>query len=237
MARIIGRNGANINTVREATGATIEIEKLVRKDDDRMVNVRGTSEAVQNAVNIIQLLISDAEILINDAVRTVLRGNSSVASSVSSEGTSKSAVDSIPYTPVTIPSGVSNATSKRQSSPAPQQLNHQQPIHYAQSQKYSKHHHGHNQHSKEQSGGGNVWQQRMAARQEVEKPPPLMQQQPHLAQPAQRTLHQQSVVHQPQPTVNQQPQPIPVVEAVRQIPAPLMHVAAQVPEVVKSSEN
>lgn len=50
IARVIGRGGANINAIREATGASIEVEKqsAVRRDQhDRQICIRGTQETVR----------------------------------------------------------------------------------------------------------------------------------------------------------------------------------------------
>lgn len=159
-SRVIGKGGSNVNAVREATGAIIEINKIQEsnKQAERTVLAKGTPEMVRYAMNIINYMIYDADVLVTDAIRTVLRGNLSVASSFSSEGTSKSAVDST-YAPSSIPKSLSSASIARQSaSPIPQQS----------SQRSAKSHH----HQKD-SGGGNVWHQRMAAREE--KVEPLME--------------------------------------------------------------
>ncbi|EYC19318.1 hypothetical protein Y032_0024g1015 [Ancylostoma ceylanicum] len=90
IARVIGRGGANINAIREATGASIEVEKqsAVRRDQhDRQICIRGTQETVRNATLMINGLITDNEISVNDVIRQVLRGNAS--STTSSDGGSR----------------------------------------------------------------------------------------------------------------------------------------------------
>lgn len=49
IARVIGRGGANINAIREATGASIEVEKqtLKREQLERQIFIRGTHETVR----------------------------------------------------------------------------------------------------------------------------------------------------------------------------------------------
>lgn len=80
IARVIGRGGANINAIREATGASIEVEKqsAVRRDQhDRQICIRGTQDTVRNATLMINGLITDHEISVTDVIRQVLRGNAS----------------------------------------------------------------------------------------------------------------------------------------------------------------
>ncbi|KJH41868.1 KH domain protein [Dictyocaulus viviparus] len=82
IARVIGRGGANINAIREATGASIEVEKqsAVRRDQhDRQICIRGTQETVRNATQMINGLIADNESSVTDIIRQVLRGNTTSA--------------------------------------------------------------------------------------------------------------------------------------------------------------
>ncbi|UMM30233.1 hypothetical protein L5515_012202 [Caenorhabditis briggsae] len=174
VSRVIGKSGSNINAVREATLAQIEIDKLCgSKEDDRHITVRGSADVVSMAVNIIHLLIYDKDVLIHDAIRTATHGNVSVASSLSSEGTSKSAVDSTH----SIPHSLSSASIARQSSPVPVP---------SQCNRSSKSHG--NQATKD---GANVWQQRMAARGETPPTQTQTKQQPtpspQVQQPARQT--------------------------------------------------
>ncbi|OQV24757.1 Ankyrin repeat domain-containing protein 17 [Hypsibius exemplaris] len=56
IARIIGKAGTNINAIRASTCAHIEIEKNKPGINDRLITVRGTSEAVAEAYHIIKTL-------------------------------------------------------------------------------------------------------------------------------------------------------------------------------------
>jgi polyribonucleotide nucleotidyltransferase len=50
IARVIGRGGVNINAIREATGAHIEVEKQQTKKEqmERMITIRGAPEAIRS---------------------------------------------------------------------------------------------------------------------------------------------------------------------------------------------
>ncbi|GMR47018.1 hypothetical protein PMAYCL1PPCAC_17213, partial [Pristionchus mayeri] len=76
IARVIGRGGANINAIREATGASIEVERvdkaLSRRDNiDREICIRGTQETVKNAVAMINGLIAETDVTVNEIIRLV----------------------------------------------------------------------------------------------------------------------------------------------------------------------
>jgi ankyrin repeat domain-containing protein 17 len=49
VARIIGRAGQNINAIREATNAHIEVEKIAtrREQSTRQITVKGTPESIR----------------------------------------------------------------------------------------------------------------------------------------------------------------------------------------------
>lgn len=49
IARVIGRAGSNINAIREATNAHIEVEKMTSKREQptRMITIKGTQDAVK----------------------------------------------------------------------------------------------------------------------------------------------------------------------------------------------
>lgn len=70
IARVIGRGGANINAIREATGASIEVEKQNAKKDqlDRLISIRGTSETVRCDLFFSSLLYSTFLFLIADVL-------------------------------------------------------------------------------------------------------------------------------------------------------------------------
>ncbi|KAK6746821.1 hypothetical protein RB195_000214 [Necator americanus] len=136
IARVIGRGGANINAIREATGASIEVEKqsAVRRDQhDRQICIRGTQETVRNATLMINGLITDNEISVTDVIRQVLRGNASSTTSV--DGVSRLSNSHDSKTTVVVTTTASSAASAA-SKPAAMP-----PV------------------------TTNVWQQRMAARQ------------------------------------------------------------------------
>lgn len=49
IARVIGRAGSNINAIREATNAHIEVEKMTTKREQatRMITIKGTADAIK----------------------------------------------------------------------------------------------------------------------------------------------------------------------------------------------
>ncbi|KAE9417465.1 hypothetical protein Angca_004377, partial [Angiostrongylus cantonensis] len=135
IARVIGRGGANINAIREATGASIEVEKqsAVRRDQhDRQICIRGTQETVRNATQMINGLIADNDISVTEVIRQVLRGNTST---ISSESGSRSNNLHDAKTTALVTTTVNSTTSSSSSKPPMAPVT------------------------------ANVWQQRMAARQ------------------------------------------------------------------------
>lgn len=62
IARVIGRGGSNINAIRGATGAFIEIEKQSKGQGDRSITIKGPAEALKQAYSLIQTLIKDADV-------------------------------------------------------------------------------------------------------------------------------------------------------------------------------
>ena len=61
ISRIIGRGGCNINAIREASGAHIEVEKQGKSQGDRMVIIRGAPESTRMAQNLITALVKDPD--------------------------------------------------------------------------------------------------------------------------------------------------------------------------------
>lgn len=51
---IIGKRGANIRNVRMDSGAEVEVHDLVRGDQDRVIEIRGTSTQIQLAQRMLQ---------------------------------------------------------------------------------------------------------------------------------------------------------------------------------------
>ncbi|KAH7729304.1 ankyrin repeat and KH domain-containing protein mask [Aphelenchoides avenae] len=93
IARVIGRAGANINAIREATNAHIEVEKMAarREQATRQITVKGTPEIVKSAVQMIEQLIKDTDSHVNEIIRRVLRGSTSTTSHPTSGTASPSA--------------------------------------------------------------------------------------------------------------------------------------------------
>jgi ankyrin repeat domain-containing protein 17 len=61
ISRVIGRSGSNINAIRAATGAHIEVEKQSKQQGDRSITIKGVAEATKHAHNLISTLIKDPD--------------------------------------------------------------------------------------------------------------------------------------------------------------------------------
>lgn len=61
ISRVIGRGGSNINAIRAATGAHIEVEKQGKTQGDRSITIKGVAEATKQAHNLISTLIKDPD--------------------------------------------------------------------------------------------------------------------------------------------------------------------------------
>ncbi|KAL3102100.1 hypothetical protein niasHS_003509 [Heterodera schachtii] len=88
IARVIGRGGSNVNMIREATGAHVEVEKQsTRKEQTtRKITLKGSADSVRNAIRMIDLLLKDHNLLINEIVdRVVVTQRKSPSLSSSSE--------------------------------------------------------------------------------------------------------------------------------------------------------
>ena len=59
-SRIIGRNGSNLNVLREATGATIEIENK-RAIGDKTIVIKGTVDAIKHAHQLVQTMLKNSQ--------------------------------------------------------------------------------------------------------------------------------------------------------------------------------
>lgn len=59
ISRLIGRGGCNINAIREATGAHIDIDKQRKGSQERTVTIKGTPEAQKHAEKLILKIIDD----------------------------------------------------------------------------------------------------------------------------------------------------------------------------------
>lgn len=62
ISRVIGRAGSNINAIRAATGAHIEVEKQGKTQNDRWITIKGSPEATKQAFVLITALIVDPEV-------------------------------------------------------------------------------------------------------------------------------------------------------------------------------
>lgn len=119
ISRVIGRGGCNINTVREVSGAHIEVEKQ-KGQADRGVIIKGTVEATKIAQQLIYALINEANKDLNDVIKKLglqrpissipsigvsskyLTTNAAVSSASKSTYTNTSIQNSSPIEPVGI---------------------------------------------------------------------------------------------------------------------------------------
>ncbi|XP_025832280.1 ankyrin repeat domain-containing protein 17 isoform X2 [Agrilus planipennis] len=62
ISRVIGRGGSNINAIRGATGAHIEVEKQSKGQGERIITIKGSSEATKQAHILIAALIKDPDV-------------------------------------------------------------------------------------------------------------------------------------------------------------------------------
>ncbi|CAG9579611.1 unnamed protein product [Danaus chrysippus] len=61
ISRVIGRAGTNINAIRSATGAHIEVDKQTKGQGERIITIKGSSEATKQAASLIAAMIRDPE--------------------------------------------------------------------------------------------------------------------------------------------------------------------------------
>ncbi|XP_059621039.1 ankyrin repeat and KH domain-containing protein mask isoform X3 [Phlebotomus argentipes] len=62
ISRVIGRGGSNINAIRAATGAHIEVEKQGKSQCDRWITIKGSLDATRQAHSLIGTLIKDPDV-------------------------------------------------------------------------------------------------------------------------------------------------------------------------------
>lgn len=60
ISRVIGRGGSNINTIREVSGAVIEVEKQ-KGAGDRAIIIRGSADSTKQAHQLISMMIKDPD--------------------------------------------------------------------------------------------------------------------------------------------------------------------------------
>nr|XP_023030075.1 ankyrin repeat domain-containing protein 17-like [Leptinotarsa decemlineata] len=78
ISRVIGRGGSNINAIRGATGAHIEVEKQSKGQGERIITIKGSTEATKQAHILIAALIKDPEV---DILSMLPKTNKTVSSS------------------------------------------------------------------------------------------------------------------------------------------------------------
>ncbi|XP_060802351.1 ankyrin repeat and KH domain-containing protein 1 isoform X4 [Amyelois transitella] len=61
ISRVIGRAGTNINAIRAATGAHIEVDKQSKGQGERIITIKGSAEATKQAGALIAAMIRDPE--------------------------------------------------------------------------------------------------------------------------------------------------------------------------------
>ncbi|CAK1541290.1 unnamed protein product [Leptosia nina] len=61
ISRVIGRAGSNINAIRSATGAHIEVDKQTKGQGERIITIKGSTEATKQAASLIAAMIRDPE--------------------------------------------------------------------------------------------------------------------------------------------------------------------------------
>ena len=70
ISRVIGRGGCNINTIREISGAHIEVEKQ-KGQGDRMVIIKGAADATRNAQQLIAALSKETEKDLSEIIKSL----------------------------------------------------------------------------------------------------------------------------------------------------------------------
>ncbi|KAJ8971530.1 hypothetical protein NQ317_016800 [Molorchus minor] len=78
ISRVIGRGGSNINAIRGATGAHIEVEKQSKGQGERIITIKGSSEATKQAHSLIATLIKDPDV---DILTMLPKTNKTMSSS------------------------------------------------------------------------------------------------------------------------------------------------------------
>lgn len=68
IARVIGRAGANINAIREATNAHIEVEKMAarREQATRQITVKGTPEIVKYVLRFTLFSVAQTTVAVDE---------------------------------------------------------------------------------------------------------------------------------------------------------------------------
>ncbi|XP_046405893.1 uncharacterized protein LOC124170897 isoform X3 [Ischnura elegans] len=80
ISRVIGRGGSNINAIRAATSAHIEVEKQNKGQGERVITIKGSADATRQAHALITALVKDPEA----DLQVILPGAASVGVATSS---------------------------------------------------------------------------------------------------------------------------------------------------------
>lgn len=97
ISRVIGRGGSNINAIRAATGAHIEVEKQSKGQGERIITIKGSPDATKQAHSLIATLIKDPDV---DILQMLPKTNKTVPTGTSlwdktQQGTKKVVVKSV----------------------------------------------------------------------------------------------------------------------------------------------
>ncbi|XP_059471305.1 ankyrin repeat domain-containing protein 17 isoform X2 [Neocloeon triangulifer] len=103
ISRVIGRGGSNINAIRTATGAHIEVDKQTKGQGERTITIKGSSEATKQAHMLISALVKDPEA----DLTTILPKKGATAASSATSGVTWTAE----MTKVAAPTGKSSKSS------------------------------------------------------------------------------------------------------------------------------
>ncbi|KAG8232601.1 hypothetical protein J437_LFUL010722 [Ladona fulva] len=74
ISRVIGRGGSNINAIRAATSAHIEVEKQNKGQGERVITIKGSADATRHAHSLITALVNDPDA----DLQVILPGTTSV---------------------------------------------------------------------------------------------------------------------------------------------------------------
>ncbi|XP_063908779.1 ankyrin repeat domain-containing protein 17 isoform X5 [Zophobas morio] len=77
ISRVIGRGGSNINAIRGATGAHIEVEKQSKGQGERIITIKGAPDVTKQAHSLIATLIKDPDV---DILQMLPKTNKTAAS-------------------------------------------------------------------------------------------------------------------------------------------------------------
>lgn len=122
ISRVIGRNGVNINAIRDVTGAHIDVERQNNKGGERNINIKGSAEATRQASQLITALIKEPDKDISELMAKIKKNNNAAqltpTASVSSShplGTSSQSQKSVPLASSLVGPRLKNATSTQSS--------------------------------------------------------------------------------------------------------------------------